>query len=96
MPPVPPGREPKLRRINWSGATRIVASRHPPIDLFERVSADPAVWDALIAAAALVDPRVRDEVGEIRLVPPQVIGNDIRLLDPSAFGYAIRAPYVRP
>jgi hypothetical protein len=71
MPPAPPGPEPRLRRVSWAQATRIVASRHPPIDLFERVSADPAVWDALIAAEALVNPRVRDEVGEIHLVPPE-------------------------
>jgi len=67
----PPGPEPTLRRVAWSQATRIVASRHPPIDLFERVSADPAVWEALIAAEELVNPRVREEVGEIRLVPPE-------------------------
>jgi len=67
----PPGPEPTLRRVAWSQATRIVASRHPPIDLFERVSADAAVWEALIAAEELVNPRVRDEVGEIRLVPPE-------------------------
>jgi RES domain len=48
-----------------------VASRYPPIDLFERVSPDPAVWEALIAAEQLVNPRVRDEAGEIRLVPAQ-------------------------
>jgi hypothetical protein len=58
-----------LRRVAWARATRIVACRHPPIDLFERVSAEPAVWEALIAAEELVNPRVRDEVGEIRLVP---------------------------
>jgi hypothetical protein len=71
MPPVPPGREPALRRIRWPRATRIIASRHPPIHLFERVSTDPSVWDALIAAEMLVNPRIRDEVGEIRLVPPE-------------------------
>jgi RES domain len=70
MPPAPPGPEPRPRRVTWTQATRIIASRYPPIDLFERVSADPAVWDALIAAEALVNPRVRDEVGEINLVPP--------------------------
>jgi hypothetical protein len=58
------------KRIAWTRATRIVAARHPPIDLFERVSPDPAVWEALIAAEQLVNPRVRDEVGEIHLVPP--------------------------
>ena len=70
MPPARPGREPRLRRVAWSHATRIVAARHPPIDLFERVSPDPAVWEALIAAEQLVNPRVRDEAGEIHLVPP--------------------------
>lgn len=57
------------RRVGWTHATRIVAARHPPIDLFERVSRDPAVWEALIAAEQLVNPRVRDEAGEIHLVP---------------------------
>jgi hypothetical protein len=76
MPPARPGpdaehREPRLRRVAWSRATRIIASRYPPIDLFERVSGDPATWDALIAAESLVNPRLRDEIGEIRLVPPE-------------------------
>lgn len=61
--------EPRLRRVAWSRATRIVAARYPPIDLFERVSPTSAVWEALIAAEQLVNPRVRDEVGDIRLVP---------------------------
>jgi RES domain len=70
MPPAPLGPEPRLRRVRWAEATRIVASKYPPIDLFERVSTDPAVWEALIAAETLVNPRVRDEVGEIHLVAP--------------------------
>jgi hypothetical protein len=70
MPPAPPGPDAPLRRVAWSHATRIVAARHPPIDLFERVSTDPAVWDALIAVEQMVNPRVRDEVGEIHLVTP--------------------------
>ena len=71
MPPVPPGPEPALTRVRWQTATRIIASRFPTIDLFERVDADPAVWDALIAAEMLTNPRVRDEIGEIALVPPE-------------------------
>jgi hypothetical protein len=71
MPLAPPGLDAPLRRVAWSRATRIVATRHPPIDLFERVSPDPAVWEALIAAEQIVNPRVRDEVGEIHLVPPE-------------------------
>lgn len=57
--------------ISWPHATRIIASRYPPINLFERVSPDPAVWEALIAAEVLVNPRVRDEIGQIRLVPKE-------------------------
>ncbi|HWK45736.1 MAG TPA: RES family NAD+ phosphorylase [Stellaceae bacterium] len=59
---------PPIRRIVWPAATRIIASRHPPIDLYERVSPDPAIRDALIAAEMLTNPRLRDEVGEIGLV----------------------------
>lgn len=69
MPHARPGPEPRRRRVTWSQATRIIASRHPPINLYERVSADPSVWDALIAAEQRVNPRIRDEVGEIHLVP---------------------------
>ena len=57
-------------RVDWPQAWRIIASRYPPIALFERLTADPAVWEALIALEQLTNPRVRDEIGEIALVPP--------------------------
>jgi hypothetical protein len=57
--------------VRWPQAWRIIASRYPPIDLFERLTNDPAVWDALIALEQLTNPRVRDEVGEIALVAPE-------------------------
>jgi RES domain-containing protein len=59
------------RRIDWPQAWRIIATRYPPINLFERLTPDPAVWDALITLEQLTNPRVRDEVGEIALVPPE-------------------------
>jgi RES domain-containing protein len=62
---------PRLRRVTWPKAYRLIASRFPPIHLFERVSADPRDWEVLIAAEMLVNPRVRDEIGEIRLVPAE-------------------------
>lgn len=56
----------------WSQAWRIIASRHPPIDLFERVAlGESAISDALIALEQLTNPRLRDEIGEIALVPPE-------------------------
>jgi hypothetical protein len=70
-PPARPGPEPARRRVAWDPAIRIIASRYPPIELFERVSADPLVWEALIEAEVLTNPRVRDEIGEIQLVAPE-------------------------
>lgn len=58
-------------RLEWRQAWRVISSRYPPIKLFERLTADPAVWEALIALEQLVNPRVRDEIGEIALVPPE-------------------------
>lgn len=56
------------RHITWRPCWRIVPSRFPPIDLFERI-ADPADWDALIGLESLTNDRIRDEVGDIALVP---------------------------
>jgi len=58
-------------RVDWPQAWRVIASRYPPINLFERLTADTAVWDALIALEQLTNPRVRDEVGDVALVPPE-------------------------
>jgi hypothetical protein len=71
MPPAPPGPEIATAAVDWPQAWRIIASRHPPIHLFERVSSNPAVWDALIALESATNPRLRDEIGEISLVPPE-------------------------
>ena len=49
---------------------RIILSRYPQVDLFERVS-NPEDWDVLYAVESLTNPRLRDEVGDIRLVPPE-------------------------
>lgn len=54
--------------VAWRQAWRIIASRYPPIRLFERLTPDPAVWEALIALEQLTNPRLRDETGNIALV----------------------------
>ena len=71
MLPVPPGLEIAAATVDWAQAWRIIASRFPPIHLFERVSPNPAVWEALIELEELTNPRVRDQVGQISLVPPE-------------------------
>jgi RES domain-containing protein len=49
---------------------RVILSRYPQIHLFERVSS-PNDWEVLYAVESLTNPRLRDEVGDIRLVPPE-------------------------
>ena len=71
MLPVLPGLEITEAAVDWAQAWRIIASRFPPIHLFERVSPNPAVWEALIELEELTNPRVRDQVGQISLVPPE-------------------------
>jgi hypothetical protein len=56
------------RPVRLAPCHRIVASRLPTIHLFERV-ADPADWDALYALESLTNPRIRNQVGELHLVP---------------------------
>lgn len=69
---MPPGPDAFARaRVQWARVWRIIASRYPPIHLFERVWPDPAVWDVLMELEQATNPRVRDQVGEISMVPPE-------------------------
>src|SRR5690606_7738687 len=56
--------------IEWKPCWRIIPSRFPPIQLFERVT-DPDDLEAIFELEALTNPRLRDEAGDIRLVAPQ-------------------------
>ena len=49
---------------------RVIPARYPQVSLFERVSG-PEHWDVLYAVESLTNLRLRDEVGDIRLVAPQ-------------------------
>ncbi len=59
-----------VARIEWKPCWRIVPSRFPPIQLFERVT-DPDDLEAIFELDALTNPRLRDEAGDIELVPPE-------------------------
>ena len=59
---------PSRSKVIWPKATRIIRSLYPPIDLFEDI-ADPADWELLASAEAKTNPRVRDQIGQIALVP---------------------------
>lgn len=76
--------EPQRRRIRWRTCYRIIPSRFPPIDLFERVASAedlPAVHEL----ESLTNDRLRDQLGQIRLVPPSE-----RVAGPGA-GYVMAA-----
>lgn len=52
----------------WRPGYRLIPSRYPTVGLYDRV-ADPGDLDAVFAIEALTNPRVRDEIGQLRLVP---------------------------
>lgn len=57
-----------MARVAWRPSYRLVHSRFPPVGLFDQV-ADPADLDAVFAIESLTNDRLRDEVGELVLVP---------------------------
>ncbi|MET0504817.1 MAG: RES family NAD+ phosphorylase [Luteibacter sp.] len=61
---------PPVRRIRWTQAYRIVPSRFPPVGLFDRI-ADPKDIDAVMAVESLTNPRLREEMGALSMVPPE-------------------------
>ena len=58
-----------VTEVRWRPCYRVVPSRFPPIQLFERV-ADPADLDAVFAIEALTDDSARAAVGDLSRVPP--------------------------
>jgi len=57
-----------VARLRWEPTHRLVPSRFPPISLFERVAAAEDL-EVVFAIEALTNPRLRQEAGEISLVP---------------------------
>lgn len=68
---------PGILRVRWSKTFRIISTRYPPVDLFERVASNED-WDALIELEMMTNPRVREELGQISNIPPErrVYGNN--------------------
>ena len=64
---------------------RIVSSRFPPVSLFDRIS-EPGDLEAIFAIEAITNDRLRQEVGDISLVPVED-----RVVGPGAT--AIMAPF---
>lgn len=63
-------------RVRWAATFRLIQSRFPPINVFERISPEND-WEALAELEGLTNPRIREELGQISRVPParRVYGN---------------------
>lgn len=56
--------------LSWHPAHRVIPTRFPAVNLFDRV-AGPEDFEALCALEAMTNDRIRDEVGDISLVPAE-------------------------
>lgn len=56
--------------LAWRPCYRLIASRYPTVGLYDDI-ADPADLDVVYAIEALTNPRIRDELGQLQLVPPE-------------------------
>jgi hypothetical protein len=61
------GLQPRTSRVRWKRHYRVIASKYPPVDLFER-HVPPRMMGALWALEAQTNPRLQQEAGEIALV----------------------------
>jgi len=69
---------PPIAAIDWPISHRIIRTIYPPVWLFEDI-ADPADWDLIASGEAKTNPRVRDQIGDLSLVPA-----DRRVVGPTA------------
>ena len=58
-----------LSHTVWRPCYRLIPSRYPTVGLYDAI-ADPADLDVVFAIEALTNPRIRDEIGQLQLVPP--------------------------
>lgn len=59
-----------VTKTAWRPCYRLIPSRFPTVGLYDAI-ADPADLEVVFAIEALANPRIRDELGEIRLVAPE-------------------------
>jgi len=60
--------EPPLSRVRWRPCWRLAPSRFPPVGLFDRVANEEDI-EILAALEGLTNERIRDETGQLNLVP---------------------------
>lgn len=61
---------PSVIELDWPHQYRIIPSEYPPINFFEQL-VDPGLMDELYYLESLTNDRLRDEAGDITLVPAE-------------------------
>lgn len=61
---------PPVTELDWLHQYRVIPSEYPPINFFEQL-VDPKLMDELYYLESLTNDRLRDEAGEIALVPAE-------------------------
>jgi len=61
---------PPVTELDWPHQYRIIPSEYPPINFFEQL-VDPELMDELYFIESLTNDRLRDEAGDIALVPAE-------------------------
>ena len=69
---------PPINALTWRPCHRLIASRFPTVGLYDRIAA-PDDLEVVFAIEGLTNPRVRQELGQLSLVPP-----DERVVGPGA------------
>lgn len=62
---------PIVSRIKWDKTYRLINSCYPPCDVWEDVISQSEDWALAYEIEALSNPRVRQEIGDIQLIPPE-------------------------
>jgi RES domain len=64
----PNNKTPPTADISWTVSHRIIRTIYPPVWLFEDIAA-PEDWDLIASAEAKTNPRVREQIGDLTIVP---------------------------
>ncbi len=72
---------PPTSSVQWKPCHRLIASRFPTVGLYDAI-ASPQDLDVVFAIEALTNPRVRQELGQVSLVPvaDRVVGPGATLI----------------
>jgi len=62
--------EPRTVRLRWPRIYRVIPTKFPPVNFFERI-VEPRQMEAAWYLESLTNDRLRDETGDITLVPPE-------------------------